>query len=72
MARQLKFRQIEAFRAVMLTGTTISAAQMLYTTHPSISRLLAQVQAQVAVAPGAFGLEPDAAPDRLQGAIEGW
>jgi DNA-binding transcriptional LysR family regulator len=45
MARRLNFRQIEAFRAVMLTGTTISAAQMLYTTQPSISRLLAQVQA---------------------------
>ena len=45
MARQLNFRQIEAFRAVMLAGTTISAAEMLHTTQPSISRLLGQAQA---------------------------
>jgi DNA-binding transcriptional LysR family regulator len=44
MARPLNFRQIEAFRAVMLAGTTISAAEMLHTTQPSVSRLLAQVQ----------------------------
>jgi DNA-binding transcriptional LysR family regulator len=41
----LNFRQIEAFRAVMLTGTTIAAANMLNTTQPSISRSLAQMQA---------------------------
>jgi DNA-binding transcriptional LysR family regulator len=41
----LNFRQIEAFRAVMLTGTTIAAANMLNTTQPSISRSLAQIQA---------------------------
>ncbi len=44
MARQLNFRQIEAFRAVMLAGTTIGAAEMLHTTQPSVSRLIAQVQ----------------------------
>jgi DNA-binding transcriptional LysR family regulator len=44
MPRPLNFRQIEAFRAVMLTGTTIAAAEMLHTTQPSISRLLAQIQ----------------------------
>jgi DNA-binding transcriptional LysR family regulator len=44
MARGLNFRQIEAFRAVMLTGTTVAAAEMLHTTQPSISRLLAQIQ----------------------------
>ncbi|MFY0480530.1 LysR substrate-binding domain-containing protein [Achromobacter marplatensis] len=44
MSRPLNFRQIEAFRAVMLTGTTTGAAQMLRTTQPSISRLLAQAQ----------------------------
>jgi DNA-binding transcriptional LysR family regulator len=41
---RLNFRQIEAFRAVMLTGTTIAAANMLNTTQPSISRSLAQIQ----------------------------
>lgn len=44
MSRPLNFRQIEAFRAVMLTGTTTAAAAMLHTTQPSISRLLAQIQ----------------------------
>jgi len=44
MSRPLNFRQIEAFRAVMLTGTTTGAAQMLRTTQPSVSRLLAQAQ----------------------------
>jgi DNA-binding transcriptional LysR family regulator len=44
MSRPLNFRQIEAFRAVMLTGTTTGAAQMLHTTQPSVSRLLAQAQ----------------------------
>lgn len=45
MPRPLKFRQIEAFRAVMQTGTTTAAAALLNTTQPSISRLLAQVGA---------------------------
>lgn len=44
MARPLNFRQIEAFRAVMQTGTTTGAAALLHTTQPSISRLLAQAQ----------------------------
>jgi DNA-binding transcriptional LysR family regulator len=44
MSRKINFRQIEAFRAVMLCGTTIAAAQMLHTTQPSISRLLSQIQ----------------------------
>jgi DNA-binding transcriptional LysR family regulator len=44
VSRPLNFRQIEAFRAVMLTGTTIAAAEMLNTTQPSVSRLLAQIQ----------------------------
>jgi DNA-binding transcriptional LysR family regulator len=44
VSSRLTFRQIEAFRAVMLTGTTIAAADMLNTTQPSISRSLAQFQ----------------------------
>ena len=44
MSRPLNFRQIEAFHAVMLAGTTTGAAQMLRTTQPSVSRLLAQTQ----------------------------
>lgn len=45
MPRPLHFRQIEAFRAVMQTGTTTAAAALLNTTQPSISRLLAQAAA---------------------------
>jgi DNA-binding transcriptional LysR family regulator len=44
MSRPLNFREIEAFRAVMLTGTTVGAARMLHTTQPSISRLISQAQ----------------------------
>lgn len=43
MPRPLKFRQIEAFRAVMQTGTTTAAATLLNTTQPSVSRLLGQM-----------------------------
>lgn len=45
MTRPLNSREIEAFRAVIQTGTTTAAAQLLHTTQPSISRLLAQMQA---------------------------
>jgi DNA-binding transcriptional LysR family regulator len=44
MSRPLNSRQIEAFRAVMLSGTTTAAAKILHTTQPGISRLLAQLQ----------------------------
>jgi DNA-binding transcriptional LysR family regulator len=44
VARSLNFRQIEAFRALMTTGTTTASAKMLNTTQPSISRLLSQIQ----------------------------
>jgi DNA-binding transcriptional LysR family regulator len=44
VARSLNSRQIEAFRALMITGTTTASAEMLNTTQPSISRLLSQIQ----------------------------
>lgn len=44
MARPLTFPQIEAFRAVVLSGTTVAAARMLHTTQPTISRLVGQAQ----------------------------
>lgn len=43
MARSPTFREIEAFSAVMQSGTTTSAAMMLNTTQPSISRRLAEL-----------------------------
>lgn len=45
MSRPLNVREIEVFRAVIQTGTTTAAAQLLHTTQPSISRLLGQMQA---------------------------
>ena len=44
MTRPLNFRQIEAFQALMQSGTTTAAATLLHTTQPSVSRLIAQVQ----------------------------
>lgn len=44
MTRPLTFPQIEAFRAVVLLGTTVAAARMLHTTQPTVSRLLGQAQ----------------------------
>ncbi|HLU04354.1 MAG TPA: LysR family transcriptional regulator [Advenella sp.] len=44
MSRALSFPQIEAFKAVVLTGTTVAAARMLHTTQPTVSRLLSQAQ----------------------------
>jgi len=44
MARPLTFHEIEAFRAIMLTGTTVAAARMLHTTQPTVSRLIAHAQ----------------------------
>lgn len=45
MTRSPNARQLEAFRAVILGGTTTAAAQILNTSQPAISRLLAQLQA---------------------------
>ncbi len=45
MSKSLNFQQLSAFRAVMQTGTTTAAAQMLNTTQPSISRRLQELQA---------------------------
>lgn len=44
MARSLNFQQIQAFKAVMETGTTTRAAQVLNTTQPSISRRLSELR----------------------------
>ncbi|MDE1179356.1 LysR substrate-binding domain-containing protein [Paraburkholderia sp.] len=43
----LRFRQIEAFRCVMTTGTSVSAAQKMHVTQPAISRLVADLEAYV-------------------------
>lgn len=37
-------RQVEAFRALMLTGSTVRAAEMMKVTQPAVSRLLRSLQ----------------------------
>lgn len=41
----MNLRQIEAFRAIMLRGSMTAAAQELRTSQPSISRLIAELEA---------------------------
>jgi DNA-binding transcriptional LysR family regulator len=43
--RRLTWRQIEAFRAVMLRGTVSGAAQMMHLTQPAVSRLVRDMEA---------------------------
>jgi DNA-binding transcriptional LysR family regulator len=40
----MNFKQIEAFRAVMLSGSMTAAAESLHTSQPNISRLIAQLE----------------------------
>ncbi len=42
---RMSLRQIEAFRAVMLSGSMTEAAQRMHTSQPQISRLIAQLEA---------------------------
>ena len=44
MTRALNFQQIQAFKAVMETGTTTRAALVLNTTQPSVSRRLSELR----------------------------
>jgi len=47
MANQLNLKQIDAFRWVMISGSTSQAAQFLNVSQPAISRLLHNFEAQV-------------------------
>jgi DNA-binding transcriptional LysR family regulator len=40
-------RQIEAFRAVMVTGSTVKAAELIHTSQPVVSRLIGQLEANL-------------------------
>jgi DNA-binding transcriptional LysR family regulator len=46
---RMNIRQLEAFRAVMATGSATSAAQRLNLTQPAVSRLLAQFEEDMGV-----------------------
>jgi DNA-binding transcriptional LysR family regulator len=43
----INFRQVEAFRAVMLSGSMTQAAKDLHTTQPNVSRVIAQLERRV-------------------------
>lgn len=43
----MNFKQIEAFRLIMLRGTMTAAAEELRTSQPSISRLIAELEASL-------------------------
>ena len=46
----MNLRQMEVFRAVMLTGGVGGAAQLLHVSQPAISKVLAQAQKQAGFA----------------------
>jgi len=43
----LNFRQIEAFRAVMLSGSMTQAARDLHTSQPNVSRVIGQLERRI-------------------------
>jgi DNA-binding transcriptional LysR family regulator len=69
----IRFRQIEAFRCLMVTGTSIGAARKMHITQPAISRLIADLEADLGFS--LFNrtkgrLEPTAAGIRFYKAVE--
>jgi DNA-binding transcriptional LysR family regulator len=47
MFPRMNLRQMEVFRAVMLTGGVVGAAQLLHISQPAVSKMLAQAAKQV-------------------------
>ncbi len=43
----LTLRQVESFRAVMITGTVTQAAEMLYISQPAVSRMLSDLEREI-------------------------
>ena len=43
----IRFRQIEAFRSLIMTGTSVGAARELHVTQPAVSRLIADLEADL-------------------------
>lgn len=69
----IRFRQIEAFRYLMTTGTTVGAARRMHISQPAISRLIADLEEDLGFklfnrAKGR--MEPTTAAVRFQLAVE--
>lgn len=47
MSRPLNFRQLEAFRAVMLTGGMTPAGKLLFISQPAVTRLIRDLEADL-------------------------
>lgn len=45
--RGMNFKQIESFRAVMLTGSMTAAAQKLHTSQPNVSRVIGKLEKEI-------------------------
>ena len=43
----MNLRQIEVFRATMLTGSTADAARLLHVSQPGISRMIGHIELQL-------------------------
>ncbi|WP_077002398.1 LysR substrate-binding domain-containing protein [Variovorax sp. KK3] len=46
----MNFKQIETFRAVMLTGSMTAAAQKLHTSQPNVSRVIGKLESEIGFA----------------------
>ncbi|MCA0206275.1 MAG: LysR family transcriptional regulator [Proteobacteria bacterium] len=46
----MNFRQLEAFRSVMISGSTVRAAELLQVTQPAVSRTIAELEASLGFA----------------------
>lgn len=61
----MNLRQIEVFRAVMVTGSVTGAARLLHVSQPGISRMLGHIELQLGIAlfergPGKLRATPEA------------
>jgi DNA-binding transcriptional LysR family regulator len=70
---RINLRQVEAFRAVMLSGSVTAAARVMGVTQPAVSRLLRDLQANLRMAlfeKRGTGLVPNAAATALYAEVE--
>ncbi len=49
MGRPMNLRQIEVFRAVMATGSTVDAARLLHVSQPGVSRMIRYLESRLDV-----------------------